>query len=228
MKIKMKLHVFFYLILIFLFSSCKGFNNYKLYKAIKINNGKIEKSLILDDVFNHFETLDELDFISADFLVPPVNPSSYYVRSQRAYSIVICSLKDSLLNAPKSFIYKTVASNINNFIVSMIFKEKVVFNKSHDIYYPNSYPIPDLGRYDFKLGFNQTDTIIGGKRYMHQRYIVPSDMEVYVQEAEHGCFWKEESDVYRPSSMKEWEHGYSKGTAISKEEKLIMFWFIVW
>ena len=53
-------------------------------------------------------------------------------------------------------------------------------------------------------------------------------MQVYVQEAEQGSFWKVDADVYRPNTMGEWKHGYSKGTAISKEENIIVFWFIVW
>ncbi|WP_430815604.1 hypothetical protein [Carboxylicivirga sp. RSCT41] len=197
-------------------------------KTIKNYSENLESSLIVDSIFNHFDGLDGLNFISAEFSIPPLNPSPYYIRSLKAECIVICSSVDSVFKAPKFFIYETTPCNEENFILSMIFKEKLVFNKDHDIYYKGNYPIPDLGRYDFNAGFTKTDTIIGGERFVYKRYNVPSDTKIYVHEAKNGSFWKVDADVYRPETMDEWKHGYSKGTAISKERNIILYWFIVW
>jgi hypothetical protein len=224
----MKRYLIILLALLTLLGSCKKLKQIQLNKSIAENNKTIEKSLILEDVCNYVPDLKKTDHISSDFLIPLITKSDYYIRSNKAFSIVLCNIKDSTCYSQENFLFKTKYSNRNNFIVSMIFKKDVVFDTSHNVYNNGNYPIPNLHDFDFNLGFNKTDTIINGERYIYKNYKVPLDMEVYVQEAKHGNFWKIDADVYRPNTMDEWKHGYSKGIAISKKRNIIVYWFIVW
>lgn len=226
--IKMRSYLILLVALVSLLGSCKEFKRIQLQKSIKKNNKTIEESLLLENVCIHVPDFKKTEHISSDFLIPPIANLNYYRRSNRAFSIIICNIKDSTYHPQENYLYKTTYSDRDNFIVSMIFKKNAVFDISHDIYYDNSYPIPNFHEFDFNLGFNKADTIIKGERYVYNNYKVPLDMEVYVQEAEHGNFWKVDADVYRPKSMGVWKHGYSKGTAISKERSIIVYWFIVW
>lgn len=207
--------------------SCGEFKRIKINRTIKDNNNKIEESILLENAFDHFPNISEAEFINSMFLIPP-NSTVKHNRSQRAYSILVCSLIDSSNYLPENYLYKAGYFDKDNFIVSMIFKENVVFDNKNDIYYANSYPIPNFDEFDFKLGFEKVDTIIGGERYVYNKYKVPLDLEVYVEEASHGSFWKVKSDVYRPDTMGEWKNGYSKGIAISRKSSFIVYWFIIW
>lgn len=54
------------------------------------------------------------------------------------------------------------------------------------------------------------------------------DFILYVLDARHGKFW-DDKYLYGGKFMPNlWEHGYSKGIAISKMKKAIIFWFVIW
>lgn len=57
---------------------------------------------------------------------------------------------------------------------------------------------------------------------------LPQGFYIYVLDSEPGNFW--DNDMLKPSrSMpKKWENGYSKGVAISKKRKEIIYWIIIW
>ena len=207
--------------------SCTHFKSYKQQKVVDNSNSQIEENILVEDAFTHFPKLNEIEFLNAEFRVPPRN-RKYYINSLRASSILTCGFNDSSSIVPASYLYKTNSLAKNNFMVSMIFKEKVVFNDKLDIYYPDSYPIPNFEKFDFNLGFEKVDTIINGQRYVHNKYKVPNDLDIFVKDAQYGSYWKENAEVYRPKTMGEWKHGYSKGVAISNERKVAIFWFLIW
>ena len=228
-RIKMRIKAFRLIIFLNLILqiSCSDLKSYKQQKVVDNNNSQIEENILVEDAFTHYPKLNEVEFINAEFTVPPRN-RKYYNNSQRASSILTCGFNDSSSMVPASYLYKTNSLAKNNFIVSMIFKENVVFDNKFDKYYPDSYPIPNFEELDFNLGFEKVDTIINEQRYVYKLYQVPKDLEVYVQDAQCGSFWKEEAEVYRPKTMREWRNGYSKGVAISNERQIAIYWFFIW
>ncbi len=69
---------------------------------------------------------------------------------------------------------------------------------------------------------------VGKERYYESLYYVPSDLQVHVVDAKAGNFWKNDCNEYRPESLKEWKHGYSKGFATSEKENIIVYWTMIW
>ncbi len=79
----------------------------------------------------------------------------------------------------------------------------------------NKYPVPKF----WQKGWNESDeTLIGLK----PGYIL------YVIEAESGIFLDRDklpNGKYTPFG---WEHGFTKGIAINKNEKSVIYWFDIW
>ena len=69
---------------------------------------------------------------------------------------------------------------------------------------------------------------VGKEKYYESLYYVPSDLQVNVVDARAGDFWKNDCNEYRPESLKEWKHGYSKGFATSDKENIIVYWTMIW
>lgn len=76
------------------------------------------------------------------------------------------------------------------------------------------YPIPNFIEYDFSNKNN--DLKLSG------------NFDIYVLESKSGNHFKEFDLLPNPQMPKEWENGYSKGIAISKEKKTLIYWSIIW
>ena len=75
-------------------------------------------------------------------------------------------------------------------------------------------PIPNFWNYykqDFDIAYN-----------------LPGDFVVYVNEAMTGKFWDDIYLMNKDLMPDKWQHGYSKGSAISKKRLEIIYWFIIW
>ena len=84
-------------------------------------------------------------------------------------------------------------------------------------------PIPDFiaVRFDTKeISYSEE---IEGENIVFTRHTVPEDMIVHVIDAQSGCFWKNKAVTIRPSSLGRWEHGCSKGFAVSESLSIICF-----
>ena len=60
------------------------------------------------------------------------------------------------------------------------------------------------------------------------RWKLPKDFVLYVLDAKKGKYWDDKylyGGKYMPP---EWEHGYSKGIAISKKRNIVLYWFVIW
>ncbi len=75
---------------------------------------------------------------------------------------------------------------------------------------------------------NRMEVTVDKDQYVVDTYYVPSDLQVHVVDARAGNFWKNDCNEYRPESLKEWKHGYSKGFATSKKENIIVYWTMIW
>lgn len=80
--------------------------------------------------------------------------------------------------------------------------------------YKKLYPIPNFIDYDYPNKKN--DLKLDG------------NFDIYVLEAKSGNHFKEFDLLPNPQMSKEWENGYSKGIAISKEKKTLIYWSIIW
>lgn len=59
-------------------------------------------------------------------------------------------------------------------------------------------------------------------------YQLPKDFTLYVLDAKKGKYWDDQylyGGKYMPP---EWEHGYSKGIAISEKSNIAVYWFVIW
>ena len=80
--------------------------------------------------------------------------------------------------------------------------------------YEGLYPVPNF--WDSQYITNDTESRL------------PKDFLIYVLEAHSGKFWNDKyltKGKYMPEA---WKNGYSKGVAISKKRKVIIYWFIIW
>jgi len=75
---------------------------------------------------------------------------------------------------------------------------------------------------------NRMEVNVDDDQYVVDTYYVPSDLQVHVVDARAGNFWKNDCNEYRPESLKEWKHGYSKGFATSEKENIIVYWTMIW
>ena len=117
----------------------------------------------------------------------------------------------------------------DNIIINLSTLKRDVFSvKKCNKWYSKKLPIPYFESYNFGLGKKVIEEKVKGDILYNYIYTIPKDLEVYVIKAEAGDFWKESCNEKRPKSLKEWQHGYSKGIAVSEEENVIVFWTMLW
>ncbi|ELV7526240.1 hypothetical protein [Flavobacterium psychrophilum] len=95
--------------------------------------------------------------------------------------------------------------------------EEVVITDSTKINqdcYKKLYPIPNFIDYEYPNKSN--DLKLDG------------NFDIYVIEAKSGNHFKEFDLLPNPQMPPQWQNGYSKGIAISKEKKTIIYWGIIW
>lgn len=55
-----------------------------------------------------------------------------------------------------------------------------------------------------------------------------SDFDIYVIEAKAGLFFKKYDLIPDKQMPKKWENGYSRGIAINKEKRTVIYWSAIW
>lgn len=96
----------------------------------------------------------------------------------------------------------------------------------------NRYPIPTFywglnKNKDLSLKWlNELELINIPKEQI--KYSVPDDLMIYILDAESGFFWKDKENIPPRPFLGDWTFGYSRGIAISKEEAIICYWFMIW
>lgn len=79
--------------------------------------------------------------------------------------------------------------------------------------YKNKYPIPNFSVYDV------TD---------ENNLPLDDNFNIYVIEAKSGKYFKNFDLLPNPQMPSEWQNGYSKGIAINKKSKTLIYWGIIW
>jgi hypothetical protein len=131
----------------------------------------------------------------------------------------------------KSFQYNTNYSD-SNIIINLSDLRRSLFPvEKCNNWYKDKLPIPYFDSYNFWLGEKEVKKKWVDKEdgyFFNYTYIVPTDLQVYVIQAEAGDFWKVSCNEARPESLKEWQHGYSRGFAVSDSLDILVFWAMIW
>ncbi len=90
-------------------------------------------------------------------------------------------------------------------------KRKNLVNKNC---YLNKYPIPKF--LDYRFLEKNTETYLS------------NDFDLYILEANNSDFFEKYNLIPNPQMSDNWSNGYSKGVAISKKSKCVIFWGVIW
>lgn len=166
------------------------------------------------------------------FSNPPSCPPTYECSKQYG-EIFINVIKSDYLEELQKLLngkiaYKTAYID-SNFIINLSQLKKDIFpvEKCNKLI-TNKLPIPYFESYNSGKGEKVVEKIVNGESYFDYKYTVPDDLQVFVIQAEAGDFWTVDCNEKRPESLKEWQHGYSKGFAISEKEDMLIYWTMIW
>ncbi len=235
----MNKHRFIWLLIILLgYSSCNYNENSYVLKlnAILIKQKKNfgKKIIYISGLLDFFPEIKSVNTIG--HYVPPSCPPDVDCYFQAGNAIIIGNKKDYLQDFKKAvdsgIVYKTVYFNSDNFIIDIRELKNKLFpiNKCNK-FRKNKMPIPYFEGYDFGLGEKKTleKQLEGEPRPRYRTiYNVPKDLKVYVIDAKAGNFWIFDCKENRPKALKQWQHGYSKGVAISDKDNKVVFWVMIW
>jgi hypothetical protein len=209
-----------YIVLLFvLFQGCKYSNDVHRVKKDYQENVLVHfDSKYLD----HFPK--KIEYLPIKYLVDTTN---YYDHPRL---ILSCHYPLQVIDTLISFYSKesmaVYSAGQSNLLITNRFTSPKNWSKGHkgssreiakytnDRDYVGLYPIPNFWDLGFEGEFSDCR--------------LPLDFELYVVEAKSGLFFSESYHTdgkYMPLS---WKNGYSKGVAISKERKSVIYWFIIW
>lgn len=80
--------------------------------------------------------------------------------------------------------------------------------------FKNLYPIPNFIEYELANGKNGI--------------YLKNNFDIYVLKAKKGNCFKEFKMMPNPQMPANWKNGYSKGIAISRERKTLIYWSVIW
>jgi len=191
------------------------------------------KESLLSNLMDHFiENVKDENLLFE--VSPPACPPTYECRAQFGYAYLNVS-KTRYSDVYKILIekkikYKTRYSKENIIINFDEFKDNLFSVSKCNLFYKNKYPIPYFENYDFGLGHRVVDkkNTNGDDDFFKYIYTVPSDLIVYVIDAQAGVFWKKNCNEKRPNTLGVWKNGFSKGFALSEDKDMLVFWTIIW
>jgi len=222
-------NILIYLGLFMVLSGCAQSFNSRLNSMIKRAQESMERDYNKSGLLNHFPK-DIKNPESSLLVKPPTCLPSYDCRSQSGYAQLLSNLDSTKRNIPDSILFETAYFVDDNMIINTAELKRELFAiEKCNKWYPNKLPIPYFERYF--LSFDEKEQIkkeVDGEMYYLDIFDVPSDLQVYVIEAEAGKFWKEDCKEWRPKALKEWQNGYSKGIAMSEKENIIVYWAMIW
>ena len=205
-------------------------NNYLLEanKTLKYGKENFEVDYSKEGLVSHFP--DKITYkpivISVD---PPACPPSYECSAQFGNMYLICKADSTIDYIPTNVIFETEYLCDSNIIIDLLELRRSIFPVDKcNKWYENRIPIPYFESYNFELGTKEIKKEVGGETHYKYIYSIPSDLKVYVIQAESGNFWKESCNEKRPEKLKEWKNGYSKGVAISQKENIVVYWSMLW
>ncbi len=228
-------HVRLYLVLIIFFMSCNNHENHLLKQANKLltkQRSGFTKDYLKEGLLVHFPRKIKNNKVSY-FSYPASCPPTFECSSQFGERCFILDKSDYKLEMKELLIDSSQIYKYDNYEVNIIIKmtelrgERFPVEKCNK-WYEGKLPIPYFENYNFGLGDVQETVEIDGQVYCESIYTIPSDLQVYVIDAQPGDFWKVSCNEIRPESLREWKHGYSRGIALSDSENIIVYWAMIW
>jgi len=214
MRIKIIIIVFMVCLL-----QCSETNIYQVHENNYVKMKSFFKSSFLDHFPSTVSTIDTLCYMEAVYDKNTEN--IMFSLSFKINEIDKKELIDSLKNISKEVIESTDTCALilnrfhtkeNRFRDYMPTKsDRLVINREC---YKNKLPIPNFYSSQFSSG--ETD------------YNLPKDFVVFVLDAKSGKYWDDKylfGGYYMPGK---WQNGYSKGIAVSRENSIVIYWFIIW
>ena len=163
--------------------------------------------------------------------------SSYISCTEHAhdcYAIFLENMSKKQIDAIEqglTYILKTSYFNdsILKIDISHIYNIDCRFQAGFDTVSP---PIYDFKEACFLLG-TVKDSIMENGRYCYfDREILPTDLMVYVIDAQPGIFWRDAEKAEKEPRARElptlWKHGYSRGIAVSRSCGRVCWWAMAW
>ncbi|MDD2584348.1 MAG: hypothetical protein WCR61_02930 [Bacteroidales bacterium] len=219
------------ILIIFLSGCCNKKRSYFLLKmnaSLKEQKMNFDKDYMRNGLLNHFpdNVKDNGLFLHTS---PPSSPPSFKCSAQFGNIYLICKTDTTNTFIPNNALYKDQYLNDRNIIINLSELKRDIFPISKcNQWYAGKKPIPYFESFNFGLGEKEEKKIVDGEIYYNYIYTIPSDLQVYVIQAEAGNFWKESCNEARPESLKEWQNGYSRGIATSEKENMVVYWTMVW
>ena len=210
------------ILLMFSFLSC---HNQKINNEFENIKNEFTKFYSIKTIFRHFPEKIETNKVVFGHWRPPSAESCYGDMYQEM------KLDDNDLKNIKDEKF---------IIVDSLFSDKFfkidldkIRDSILDTNYKNTYhliPIADLNKPDYKLGKIENSVFFTDEYKLdtNYKYISPKDLILYVIEAKDGDYWKVKCPQKRLDFQNHWEHGFSRGYAISEKEKIIVYWLVVW
>lgn len=225
-------------VLIITFQAC----NCNHFKPVPNELGRIQfvnglKMYEIDSITNHF----------------PPSWSDYRLKNSNWTSRYCSSVDDSLSHDFRCFgVYSVeldlseiddVINNLSCQYKSDFFDDSIIRIDFWDIKEESSYrqqkfdstrpPIYNLGNAYFGLGTEQDSSFSKklGKFIKTEKQRLPTDLEIYIVDAQPGNFWKNKEMAAlepRPVLPKKWKHGYSRGVAVSCSCSRVCWWVMAW
>lgn len=213
-----------YIITMIIFTSCvtdsdiRRLNNrYNLFKRDYTSRFDVK-------LLSHFPDTIKRDYITMFPLTNGKFTALIMTFDYDSHSTEIASIiKDSS-------IFHTKYSDKENIIINHLdLGSRDFIDPKCNIWYKDKYPIPyfdfvyfDMGAYKVKCD------LFEGYSFEGYKFNVPKDLDIYVIEAKPGYYIKHVIKDKYTESLKEWEHGFSRGIAISKEIERIYYWTMIW
>lgn len=165
----------------------------------------INKNVLGTNLSDHFpDSLQSSNLMIHKHFEPKKNQIEYFIINYNLDTLFINELTEKYSKKSKA------KNNAGDSCAFVIKKQPCQINKNDSLY----FPIPDFSSLRLKNVSTKTS--------------LPNDFDIYILDAKSGIFWEE--DELRPliSMPKNWENGFSKGIAVSKKRRAIIYWSIIW
>jgi hypothetical protein len=176
-----------------------------------------QKNFFKDEFVNHFPRKLDTNYITfTDCASPDVGPLTLrlinrYNNINRINKIIDNSIAHYASDDSCLLIVNRFATKDRFYKIKLTNEEKETIDKEC---YKDKLPIPNF--WDSQIISERTDTKL------------PEDFIIYVLNSKKGKFVKQElltDGSFMPTA---WKNGYSKGIAISKKRKIIIYWIDIW
>jgi len=217
--------IFYFTFQLFLVSLA-GCQNNKINTAIEESRSQFHDSFLIDSIFSHVPIdINSSEFLSG-FFSPPQKGNCF------GEVFIVTKLNEKVLKTFANKTFLTIDSLKSNkfLLLEHHFVNDNIYNSKQSIDTSFKYPIANLNQNDFSLGEIPDSIFLKDQKVFISipKYKMPYDLTIYLIDAQYGDYWKSGCNKFRSKFLGKWKNGFSKGYAISKKEKIIVYWLVAW